>query len=67
MAEADTKNRVVLDQLFHCPVRVIECTWIAGAVGQEYTVGIERFDLIRRRGRGKDLHIKAMMLQLAVD
>ena len=62
MTEADPKSRVMLDQLFHSLVRVIDCTWIARTVRQEDTVGVERFDLIRSRGRGKDLHIETMML-----
>ena len=62
MTEANTKSRVMLDQLFHGLVRVIDRTWIAGTVRKKNAIWIERFDFIRSRGRGEDLHIETMML-----
>ena len=54
MAEADTEDRFLADQLLHVLLRVWHCVGIARTVGEEDAVRIHRQHVVRRRRSRND-------------
>ena len=67
MPEADAKDRLLAEQLLQRGVEVADRRWIAGAVGEEDAVGVEREDLLGSRGRRKHGDLAAGLGEPAQD
>src|SRR6266576_380339 len=65
MAEADTEDRFLADQLLHVLLRVWHCVGIARTVGEEDAVRIHRQHVVRRRRSRNDCDPAACLGEIA--
>src|SRR5215471_9174090 len=65
MAETDPKDWLFTHQIVHGLMRVRKRGWIARAVGEKNSVGIESEHFFGCRGRRHNSHLKAFLAQQA--
>ena len=67
MAEADSENRVIIDQSAYEFMNVSDGLWISGTVGKKDALRIDRFDFFDGRSRRENVNFEAVVSELAED